>query len=299
MKRQCARLAVLLGLLASLVSRQALAFCRATTCDHSLYACPTDELGCSSTGTPLAWSGSCVSLDVSAAGSPKLRISFDEVARATRQALEAWTLADCGREFHPTLVYSVNSLAGTAPRVAGELDRDNVVQFRDQDWPYHNLDSSLALTTLTFVANTGEIIDADIEINSHARSFNAALDPAAYDLDAVLLHEVGHLLGLGHSVNDGSAMFARYGGRSEHSGVLSFDDEQAVCAAYPPAARLPQCTLRASGWVPCKSLEGCRLVAAWFLGACWAFVGALAALRFRHAQRRRRFRLSALNRSAT
>lgn len=59
---------------------------------------------------------------------------------------------------------------------------------------------TLGATTFTIDILTGEIIESDIFLNSAFDwSMAAAGDPARYDVESITTHELGHLLGLGHS----------------------------------------------------------------------------------------------------
>ena len=58
----------------------------------------------------------------------------------------------------------------------------------------------LGATTFLLDAATGQILESDIYFNTRFRwSTAAAGEPGASDLESVALHELGHLLGLGHS----------------------------------------------------------------------------------------------------
>ena len=66
----------------------------------------------------------------------------------------------------------------------------------------HHPEMERVLGATTFVIDIlgDEIVEADIFFNSaFAWSTAAAGDPSAFDLESVAVHEVGHLLGLGHS----------------------------------------------------------------------------------------------------
>lgn len=51
----------------------------------------------------------------------------------------------------------------------------------------------------------------------------------AYDLETTALHEIGHILGLGHTTNESSVMFRRYSGIRKS---LTQDDIDGVCSLY-------------------------------------------------------------------
>jgi Matrixin len=67
----------------------------------------------------------------------------------------------------------------------------------------------LALTTDTYQLDTGFILDADVQVSSQFQWFAnpADLTPTRFDVRYVLLHENGHVAGLGHSANPAAVMF--------------------------------------------------------------------------------------------
>jgi hypothetical protein len=107
----------------------------------------------------------------------------------------------------------------------------NAVLYQDLEWPYDP--SAVAITTMTFDLNSGEIVDADTELN--ARDYPFATEPALdeVDLRAVLTHENGHVIGLAHSDVSNATMQpeARGFGFTELRS-LAPDDERGVCAIY-------------------------------------------------------------------
>jgi hypothetical protein len=63
-----------------------------------------------------------------------------------------------------------------------------------------DLDRVLGATSFLLDASTGEILESDVFINTRFNwSVAPAGEPGRVDLESVVLHEVGHLLGLGHS----------------------------------------------------------------------------------------------------
>ena len=112
-----------------------------------------------------------------------------------------------------------------------------------------DLDRVLGATSIILDGATGAIIEADVFFNSRfAWSTAASGEAGRVDLESVALHEIGHLLGLGHSAIGETEMVA--GGRrvlgsgavmfpialsagSIADRVLQADDRAAISDLYP------------------------------------------------------------------
>lgn len=105
------------------------------------------------------------------------------------------------------------------------------------DWPYEP--EKLAVTVITYEQESGRLLDADILVNAQTPLTLASPGQPttrAYDLAAVLTHEVGHFLGLGESEDDPAATMWPYATPGDtHQRTLSEDDEEAVINAYSQA----------------------------------------------------------------
>ena len=213
-------------------------YCRTTTCDPRAMAakdaCVLDDDLCEINGEPLFWVSSCVSLAVHESGSPRRGISFDKARELALQAMGRWLEVDCRGE-RPSL-----ELLDLSPALCGEGEYNpdnanaNVLLFRDDIWPHEGPGATLALTVLTFNTVTGEIYDADIEVNSFHGELTLNGEPSGYDLLSILTHEAGHFLGFAHSWVPGSTM--REGGLLGDTSMrtLAADDADGMCAVYPP-----------------------------------------------------------------
>ena len=224
-----------------------------------------------STGVPLWWQSPSVTLDIYL-GAPPPNMTADQYWNASQLAAQAWghgSIACTG------LTISMNRNAAATGDVG--FDRKNVVVFRQDGWCQRPTPTdpapcypanAMAVTTLFKKTTTGEIVDADMEINAAYFSWtDLVADPAqasatTADFQNTLTHELGHVIGLAHpcySANDGPAPLMDNTGNPEvdcaSSGVpasvtdatmypvvpisdtdrrtLSPDDEQAACDIYP------------------------------------------------------------------
>jgi hypothetical protein len=123
-------------------------------------------------------------------------VAFDAVVRAAT----AWQNAP---GILPTLVVQRGPSDPIGYRRNGK--NRNTVHFAPDGDPLAN--GALAITVITFDAHAKEILDADVVLNGeHGFSFfeRDARDKgmSTYDLQNVLTHELGHLLGLGEDMTD-------------------------------------------------------------------------------------------------
>jgi hypothetical protein len=212
------------------------AFCRATTCDPKRQVCERDEkTWCLLTGLPLAWSSSCVSVGVHQLGSPRNGLSYDTVVGVVEQAFAAWTQAECAGGRPAITVQTTQPISCGASEYNAERGNANVVLFREDEWPYVGGDA-IGLTTSRFKPSTGQLWDADIEINATNGPISTGDPIQGADLLSVLTHEAGHFLGLSHSREPGATMQEFYNPEVDGGTFRSLeaDDINGICAIYPP-----------------------------------------------------------------
>jgi hypothetical protein len=233
------------ALLVLVATSSAEAYCLTTTCDPTgdgEDACYWDANQCLAGGIPLFWSSDCVSFSVQEDASPLRGINYDEAFRIISSALKKWDTVDCGGT-PPSLSFSPTEPVQCRRQEYNQsAPNANVWMFQDMDWPYEDAGWTLALTTVTFNVETGEIYDADVEINTHENEITTSSEDVAADLASIVAHEAGHVAGLSHSLDPTATMYSSYREGTTGLRSLSEDDEQAICAAYPPG-REAECEL--------------------------------------------------------
>ncbi len=221
-----------------LTSADAHAFCRTTSEAPSPSFQPAGD-ACWTKGVAVWWKDSCVAYEIESTGGKNL--PFDSVAAIAVTSFSTWTSVACAAG-QVTIMVSAGKavpLACTAVGyVKGAKNNVNEIIFHDDTWPYNDGFNTIALTTLTFNADTGQILDADIELNTSSGLLTTSAPTATtFDLQSVLTHESGHFFGLAHSGHAEATMYSMYKPASTSMRVLSADDTTGICSIYGTSQR--------------------------------------------------------------
>jgi len=232
--------AVALGafLAASAMPVAAHAFCRTTTVPVMADFQPRPDK-CWDQGVPLFWKNSCVSYSVQRSASRQ--VAFEDAANSTSKAFTKWTGSSCPTEGMGRSRVSID-VRDLGPVDCAEVNynqsggNQNVIVFRDDKWTHSDSSNTLALTTVTFNPETGEIYDADMEVNTHDQrvTLTDPVPPDGYDFASIMTHETGHFLGLAHSGDNRATMYANYTPGATAMRNLTSDDVAGICTIYRP-----------------------------------------------------------------
>ncbi len=138
-------------------------------------------------------------------------VSPDQLGAAIRRAATSWEAVS----------FAGASLAFVGPTSAqpSEDDGQNTIGFEDRP----DLERVLGATRLLLDVTTGEIVESDIFLNaSFPWSVAESGEVGRFDVESIAAHEVGHLLGLGHSAIGETELRASGGRRVVATGSVMF-----------------------------------------------------------------------------
>ncbi|HTS83163.1 MAG TPA: myxosortase-dependent metalloprotease, MXAN_2677/MXAN_2678 family [Myxococcaceae bacterium] len=127
---------------------------------------------------------------------------------------------------------------------------------------------TVALTTTTYQVATGALLDADVEINAASATPTIVDSPpcapsalstscVANDVQNAMTHELGHFLGLAHSPDPSSTMYASEPIGETSKRVLDPGSKQFVCDVYPQGQASQDCGASSGGTTGGTSSSGC------------------------------------------
>lgn len=162
-----------------------------------------------------------------------------EVQPLIERAFETWIDTSCGRVPEVTYQGTRAHVRATTPSSL-RSEPDNLIVFirSASTWAsFGNSPTWIAITKIAHDPSTGEIVDADVEINDGGYVFSYDDSPAANEVDflSMLTHELGHFYGLDHSLEASATMFATYAtspADAMEARSLSQDDIDGVCTLY-------------------------------------------------------------------
>lgn len=244
----------------------------------------------------------------------------DEFLEPLQKSFATWNDVE-GSYFQTFYAGSTDQFGAGYDCKSGLEGNENVVSYVE-DWPQSLAGRDVvALASIVYSVDTGEILDADIRMNGQHFQWKivttVSSDLTVVDVQNVMTHEVGHFLGLEHSSEDNyqgrkrardATMFANTYPNEIKRRVLDDDDIAGIRAIYPSAhapdvsceppetinhAVLPQ------GYDPerflCKSSKGCHVTGSptsphggWIVFAFLLFLSRLYAHRSNASARGRR-----------
>ncbi len=201
-------------------------------------------------GQELQWAFMPIEYRINAANDQG--ISELSVNTAISTAIDQWTGVEDANILFDDL--------GATELAATEYGDDNVIYF-EPDWQYDA--SLLALTASWSNSETGEILGFDIRINADDHLWTVSGEGDRSDLQNMITHELGHVVGLDHtSVDSTATMFGTAVTGETVKRELKWDDKDGARYLYSgitvPQTRGLGCSTAPGGrasWAPLLALS--------------------------------------------
>ena len=182
---------------------------------------------------PLEWSVRRIEYRINERGSDDFHPDSDEISDELQDAVidsfETWNEPECSDFLMDFAGLTTSDHIGYRQNEGGN---ENIIVWRDDAWEYSG--QAVGLTTVTYNSNNGEIFDADIELNTADHDFTDSDSDVRIDLRNTLTHEVGHFLGLDHSLTEpGATMWFSTDSGETQKRHLHEADIAGLCYIYP------------------------------------------------------------------
>ena len=228
--------AVILLVVTGLGPATASAFERTKTCTESgLHACGDGE-----DPKPIYWPTRCTNYWVEREGSADFSDGStsqigEELRNLVRVSFDVWNDVACS-DFTMQEAGLTETGSASFDQNGGIDGNDNVVVWLDDDWPYAS-QGAYAFTSVSYSSESGQIADADIELNGETYDFSELAEADdqgdTIDLRNTLVHEIGHYVGLAHTDVEEATMYGSADPGEIKKRTLHQDDIDGICAAYP------------------------------------------------------------------
>ncbi len=189
--------------------------------------------GTQSTRDPLRWFHTELSIRTGEVVPPG--IGDSAMHSAAEAAFSAWTELPGCRTPQVEMLGTTGAQTITTPTSLDDAP-DNVVLFIGSTSKWRELpgatSSQVALTFIAHNPQTGQILDADIALNSGSFSFRTDESGSGVDLQSVITHEAGHFFGMEHSTDPTATMYAEYDQQGSAARTLAPDDIDGICELY-------------------------------------------------------------------
>lgn len=157
---------------------------------------------------------------------PARNLTIGAIEQVIKNAMQTWNSVPC----------SVARLAlkSVSPgNAVPQYDGVHVIKFLQSGVEWKWSAQQVANTIHTVNLQTGEIQDADLVLNDWKFTWGIDGKPTDFDIAATVTHELGHVLGLGHSFDTGASMYASANVGETTKRNLNQDDRDGLCALYP------------------------------------------------------------------
>ncbi len=185
---------------------------------------------------------------------PDADVAFEEGGIFTGPACPHALPADTSDEL-------ISDFAATCGGSIPEVDGVSAVFFIEEVWPFDQV--VIGLTTITWNEDN-QLVDADIALNGVDYVWSLSDSEVQTDVASIVLHEVGHLLGLAHTTAPDAVMRVDYQ-QGDKVRELGADDLAGLAFLYPCESE--RC-VGGVGW----DERGCQASVA---GAGWAALALL------------------------